>query len=373
MMFTAIMPDLQSSMHLSNEAVGLLIGSLMLGYAASSYPSSLLSNRIGEKWVICGGVALTAVSMMAFSFSKSFTGLVATGFMAGVGLGAYLPQGLTLLSREYPMSRVGYVIGMHETAAPAGQTLGPLFVSYTIATLGWPGCLQVWSLYAFAICVTVLLLVPSKRQAVEHNQGTVRRTHVSARLVFSVVALQAAIWSCNLGLLSMVPIYLAQTFLLDVPYVAFILGASRIVGAAGQLAGGYFSDRLGRIRILLAISVLVLVATLWITLTPFNAFYVGGLFFQAIVSSAFFPVFFAMVSDITDPSSRAKLMGLTNSIAGFIGGTVSPAVIGFLSDHFSYRVAFSYVIAMGLGGCVAAMYVYGKSKEISRSKALTQA
>jgi len=77
------------------------------------------------------------------------------------------------------------------------------------------------------------------------------------------------------------------------------------------------------------------------------------------------------VSDITDPSNRAKVMGLTNSIAGFIGGTVSPIVIGFLSDHFTFRVAFSYLIMMGLMGCVAALYI--RSKDISEARTGVQA
>jgi len=371
MMFTAIMPALQSSMQLSNEAVGLLVGSLMLGYAASSYPSAMLSSKFGEKWVICGGVALTALSLLAFSLSKSFVSLVVLGFLAGMGLGAYLPQGLTLLSKEYSKDRVGYVIGIHETAAPVGQALGPLFIWSAIAALGWSGCLQAWSLFALAIFVTVFFLVPGRGQVVRAPREPVERIRISNALLFSIIALQMAVWSCNLGLLSMVPVYLAQTFLLDVSYVAFIIGISRFTGAGGQLAGGYLSDRLGRTRVLLFTAVLVLVATAWVTLVPFGGFYVIGLFFQGIVSSAFFPVFFAMVSDITDPSNRAKVMGLTNSIAGFVGGTVSPIVIGFLSDHFTFRVAFSYLIAMGLMGCFAALYV--RSKDISEARTSVRA
>jgi len=311
------------------------------------------------------------LSLLAFSLSKSFVILIILGFLAGMGLGAYLPQGLTLLSKEYSMDRVGYVIGIHETAAPVGQALGPLFIWSAIAALGWSGCLQAWSLFALAICVTVFLLVPRRRQVVKASREPVKRARISNALLFSIVALQAAVWSCNLGLLSMVPVYLAQTFLLDVSYVAFIIGVSRFAGAGGQLAGGHLSDRLGRTRVLLFTAVMVLVATVWITLAPFGGFYVIGLFFQGIVSSAFFPIFFAMVSDIADPSNRAKVMGLTNSIAGFIGGTVSPIVIGFLSDHFTFRVAFSYLIVTGLMGCAAALYI--RRKDISEARTGLQA
>jgi len=370
MMFTAIMPALQSSMQLSNEAVGLVVGSLSFGYGALSYPFSLLSSKLGERRVICGGVALTTVSLLVFSASRSLVNLVILSFVAGAGLSAYLPQGLSLLSREYSKHHVGSVMGIHETAAPVGQTLGPLFVWSAIATLGWSGCLQAWSLYSLAIFIMVLFLVPGGKRIVKQSSRPAEELHTSNSLFFSMIAVQAAVWTCNLGLLSMVPVYLTQTFLLDVSYVAFIIGVSRITGAAGQLSGGYLSDRLGRTRILLLSTVMVFIATVWITSVPFSGFYVIGLFFQGIVSSAFFPVFFAMISDVTDPSNRAKMMGLTNSIAGFIGGTVSPAVIGFLSDRFTFQIAFLYPIAIGVVGCVGALYVWKTASAHSESNGI---
>jgi len=370
MLFTAIMPALQSSMELSNEAVGLVVGSLSFGYGTLSYPFSLLSSKLGERNVICGGIALTTVSLLGFSVSRSLASLLILSFVAGAGLSAYLPQGLSLLSREYPQYQVGSVMGIHETAAPIGQTLGPIFVWSAIATLGWSGCLQAWSLYSLAIFFMVLFLVPSGNHVVMHSSRHARKVHTSNSLFLSMVGVQAAVWTCNLGLLSMVPVYLTQTFLLDVSYVAFIIGVSRITGAAGQLSGGYLSDRLGRARVLQLLTVMVLIATVWITLVPFSDFYVTGLFFQGIVSSAFFPVFFAMISDVTDPSNRAKMMGLTNSIAGFIGGTVSPAVIGFLSDRFTFQIAFLYPIGIGVVGCVGTLYVWKTASAHSESNGI---
>jgi len=357
MMFTAIMPALQSSMNLSNQAVGLLVGSLSLGYATSSYPSSLMSGKLSERWVMCGGVALTTISLLIFSVTKSFVDLVVLVFVAGIGLGAYVPHGLSLLSSEYPAERVGSVMGLHETAAPIGQTLGPLFVWSTIGTLGWSGCLQAWGIYSLIIFVLILFLVPRRPQAVT-PQLSQKSRGLPASLLLSMVIVQAAVWSCNLGLLSMVPVYLTQTYLLDVSYVAFVLGASRMTGTLGQLTGGYFSDRVGRARVLLLTVVMVSVATIWITSVPFSTSYLVGLFFQGIVGSAFFPIFFAMVSDITDRFNRARIIGLTNTVASLIGGTVSPALIGFLSDQFTFRIAFLYPIIMGIVACVGAGFVW---------------
>ncbi|MFH0849000.1 MAG: MFS transporter [archaeon] len=365
MMFTAIMPALQTSMRLSNEAVGLLVGALSLGYAAMSYPSSLMSGRLQEKWIIFGGVAITTVSLLAFSISESLVSLLIFAFAAGAGFATYPPQGLSLLYREYPSQRLGLVMGLHETAAPIGQMVGPLFVWFAISTLGWSGCLQAWSGFSLIVGVLIMIFVPrSDRTVGSSHKMAPRPTRFS--LFFVMIIVQSAVWSCNLGLLSMIPVYLTKTFLLDVSYVAFILGISRITGAAGQIGGGYLSDRLGRTRILLLLTAMIFTATLWITLIPFNTIYIVGLFFQGLVGSAFFPVYFATISDIADDSSRARMIGLTNSISAFIGGTIAPAIIGGLSDRFTFQVAFSFPIVMGIVGCLGAIYVW-KHKPATRA------
>ncbi len=343
-----------------------MIGALSLGYAAMSYPSSLASGKLDEKWMICSGVALTTVSLFLFSISRSFVALLALSFTAGGGFGVYLPHGLFLLSREYPAHQVGSVMGIHETAAPVGQTLGPLFVWSAVEVLGWSGCLQAWTLYSTIVCILILLLIPKSKSTA---RSTIRpmTKHFPSSLFYTMVMVQSAVWVCNLGLLSMVPVYLTKTFLLSVSYVAFVLGVSRMSGAIGQLSGGYLSDKLGRTRVLLFLTIMVFFATVWITLVPFNGLYVTGLFFQGIVSSAFFPVFFATISDISDYSNRAKMIGLTNAVAGFVGGTVAPVVIGFLSDQFTFQIAFLFPIAVGIVGCFGAVYVtkvVGSSKKI---------
>jgi MFS family permease len=362
MMFTAIMPALQQSMQLSNEAVGLLVGVLSLGYGAMSYPSSLASGKLDERWIICGGVALTTIAFLAFSISQSFVALLALSFVAGAGLSTYLPQGLSLLSRGYPTNQLGSVMGIHETAAPVGQMLGPMFVWFFITAIGWSGCLQAWSLFSLAVCILVLLVVPKSKIVVGTSRRLETARSFSPSLFPAMVVVQSTVWACNLGLLSMIPVYLTKTFLLDVSYVAFLLGVSRMTGPIGQLSGGFLSDRLGRTRVLLFVTTMVFAATLWITLIPFNSIFVAGLFIQGVVSSAFFPIFFATISDVTDHSNRARMIGLTNSVAGIFGGTVTPFVIGFLSDQFNFQIAFLFPIAAGIVALLGALCIWMATK-----------
>lgn len=366
MMFTAIMPALQNSMQLSNQEIGLLVGALSLGYAALSYPASFASGRVDERWVISAGITLSSVSALVFSMSRSFAAMFVLSFLMGAGFSTYVPQAYSLLSREYSTHRLGFVLGVHETGAPVGQTVGPLFVWFTVGVLGWSGCLQAWVIFSLVVCILILFLVPKGKGVTQSPPKGAARKHLSPLLLLAMVATQTAVWSCNLGLLSMVPVYLAKTFLLDVSYVAFILGLSRVTGAVGQLAGGHLSDKLGRTLVLLSSTVMVFVATLWITLVPFSDFYVAGLFFQGIVSATFFPVFFATMSDITDYSNRARMVGLTNSVAGFVGGTVTPAVIGYLSDRFTFQTAFLFPIATGIVACATAFYVWNATSSVRK-------
>lgn len=357
MMVPALLPAIQASLLLSNWQAGNVIGVLNLGYAASAYPSGLYSTRFGPKRIICFGIVLTAVCMLLLTISQSYLTMLALTFIAGLGLGTYLPQGLALLSQEYGKRKRGTIMGVHETAAPIGQAIGPLFVSMMLLPLGWTGCIQAWFALA-AIPVISFLFVVSKYRANPSSGENIHEVREwPLRLYATVVLLNSCIWSANLGLISMIPIYMVQVFLLDAAFAAFLVGATRFSGAFGQLMGGALSDRVGRFKVLLAVVAVTAVSTVGVAFAPFGPVMIASMVIQAMATAAFFPVIFATVSDHTSSRTRAKVLGIINAAAGFIGGSLSPIIIGYLADEFNFKDAFLYPVILGFFACFLILYL----------------
>ena len=357
MMVPALLPAIQASLLLSNWQAGNVIGALNLGYAVSAYPSGLYSTRFGPKRIICFGITLTAVCMLLSTISQSYLTMLALTFIAGLGLGTYLPQGLALLSQEYGKRKRGTIMGVHETAAPIGQAIGPLFVSIMLLPLGWTGCIQAWFALAAIPVISFLFVVPEYRANLSSGENMHEAREWPLRLYATVVLLNSCIWSANLGLISMIPVYMVQVFLLDAAFAAFLVGATRFSGAFGQLMGGVLSDRVGRFKVLLAVVAVTAVSTVGVAFAPFGPVMIASMVIQAMATAAFFPVIFATVSDHTSSRTRAKVLGIINAAAGFIGGSLSPIIIGYLADEFNFKDAFLYPVILGFFACFLILYL----------------
>jgi len=357
MMVPTLLPAIQASLILSNWQAGTVVGALNLGYAVSAYPSGLYSTRFGPKRIICFGIALTAVCMLLFTISQSYLTMLVFIFVGGLGLGTYLPQGLVLLSQQYEKRKRGTIMGVHETAAPIGQAVGPLFVSMMILPLAWTGCIQAWFALAVIPIVSFLFLVPKYKADPGASENVHEGREWSPRLYATVVLLNSCIWSTNLGLLSMIPIYMVQVFLVDVAFAAFLVGATRFSGAFGQLVGGFLSDAVGRFKVLIAVVAVTAVSTVGVAFAPYGPILIASMVIQAMATAAFFPVIFATVSDHTSSRTRAKVLGVINAAAGFIGGSLSPMIIGYLADKFNFRDAFLYPVILGFFACFLILYL----------------
>lgn len=357
MMVPALLPAIQASLLLSNWEAGTVIGALNLGYAVSAYPSGLYSTRFGPKRIICFGIALTAVCMFVLAISPSYLTILVLIFIAGLGLGTYLPQGLALLSQQYEKQKRGTFIGIHETGAPIGQAIGPLFVSMMVLPLGWTGTIQAWFALAVIPIISFLFIVPKYGVNPTKNENIHQGREWSLRLYTTIILLNSCIWSANLGLLSMIPIYMVRVFLVDVAFAAFLVGATRFSGAFGQLVGGFLSDAIGRFKVLIAVVAVTAVSTIGVAFAPYGPIMIASMVIQAMATAAFFPVIFATVSDYTSSETRAKVLGIINTAAGFIGGSLSPMIIGYLADYFDFKNAFIYPVVLGFFACFFVLYL----------------
>ncbi|MEM3462486.1 MAG: MFS transporter [Candidatus Bathyarchaeia archaeon] len=355
MMVPALLPPIQASLSIPNWMAGALVGALNFGYAISAYPSGLCSARFGPRNIIVFGTALSAAFAFLLSISTSYPAMAMLAFIAGLGLGVYLPQALTLLSEHYGRGRRGAIIGIHETAAPIGQMAGPLWAGAMLSSLGWDGCLRAWALPGALIAIAFPIIAPKREEAVKRVDKAPGGGGWPLGLYIPTVLLVSFVWSANLGLISMIPLYMVRSSLADAAFAAFLMGITRFSGALGQLAGGLLSDMIGRLKVLMAIVLITAFSTVGVAFAPYGPAMIASMLVQAMAGSAFFPVTYAAISDNTSPGDRAKVIGVVNTSSGLLGGALSPMVIGYLADSFGFKAAFLYPVVVGFLACPLAL------------------
>lgn len=353
--FGAILPllplFLKDEAHASVSLIGVAAAAYYLGALMFSAPLGRLSDSVGRKPVIVGGVTLYAVATLLFLSTTQPLWFVFFRFVEGVGAGAVGPAGQALvadLSTEKTRSRA---YGWFTTAQFGGLVAGPGLAAILYRLVGGEG---LWSFYAIflfggvASAITAVVLwfalrepehTSSLREVSAHRapyRSLITRP-VGAFLIVAVtghfaMGVWEVLWSLWLDRLGASPGFISMT------WVAF--SAPMVL----SFVGGYLADRYSRWSLMFSGYALAAVAwvlygtttslTLFIVFNVMEGFAVAWsypakqAFLVQVVPSRWLGTVqglegtatqvAALVGTVTAPFLYTKLHGFVISIAGFV-------------------------------------------------------
>ena len=120
------------------------------------------------------------------------------------------------------------------------------------------------------------------------------------------------------------------------------------MGASLLLSAGFFADRFGRRRMLVAGYVLFAGGALLCALAPNVGWLLGFRVLQAVGGTALTPTSLAIVANIyPDPRERARAIGIWGISSG-IGLGLGPIIGGGTVEAFGWRAVFGVNAAIGV-------------------------
>jgi MFS family permease len=239
---TPLLPEYADDLDLSKTAAGVLTASYAAGTLIAALPSGFLAARIGSRQAMLVGLALIAVSSVAFAFAESVAVLDVARFAEGVGGACAWTGGLTWLMTAASAERRGEIIGAALAAAIFGILLGPVLGG--IATVTGPE----------VVFCAVAALAAGLGLRVFTTPGLPAPGAPPVRRVVAAIATRPVLFA---GWLVALPAILSGTFNVLVPLRMDELGATGLaIGAAFLIAAGIeaftapvigrLSDRRGR-------------------------------------------------------------------------------------------------------------------------------
>jgi predicted MFS family arabinose efflux permease len=316
--------------------IGLAIGVYGLTQALLQIPLGMLSDRVGRKPVIVGGLLVFASGSMIAATSVSIYGVIAGRALQGSGAIAATILALAAdLTREEHRTKVMAVIGLSiGTSFSLALVLGPILDQW----LGVPGIFWLTALLALGAIGIVLLLVPQPISSRLHRDAQVLTSAISQvlrnpqllRLNFGIFVLHMVLTAnfivipqllrdgAGLAVEQHWMIYLPVMLISFVLMLPFIILAERyrklkpvLLGAIGLLAAGEFVFAVNS----------------------------HGLFARAITMLVFFAAFNlleaslpSLVSKLTAPDIRGTSMGIYSTcqfMGAFVGGAAGGTVLQF--------------------------------------------
>jgi NNP family nitrate/nitrite transporter-like MFS transporter len=151
----------------------------------------------------------------------------------------------------------------------------------------------------------------------------------------------------NIGVFSMLPLYLQAERGLDQSVTNLLLSASRWAGMLSVTVTGWAVARLNAKAVAGAVLFLTGSATVGLGVCPTSWIWLP-LFVQSTLAPAFFPPAFAILTRIVPVSYRNLIVALIVAICMLIGGGVLPTLIGAFGDAGMFYAGFVLTGALTL-------------------------
>src|SRR5215471_4648456 len=167
----AVLPRIQSELHLTNSQAGLLATAFLVAYFLTSPVFGALGDRLSRTRLMSMGVIAWSVATVATGVMRNFTQLLMARSCVGVGEAAYATISPALLSDYFPRDLRGRAFSMFYVAIPVGAAAGYLFGGIIEAALGWRAAFYVVGLPGVAAALLALTAPDPPRGSAEETSA----------------------------------------------------------------------------------------------------------------------------------------------------------------------------------------------------------
>jgi len=347
-----LIPLLHTERGLSLAQAGLLASAPTLGLVLTLIAWGALSDRIGERWVIASGLAVTALAAVAAMFVDSYVALGALFLVGGMASASPNAASGRVVIGWFPKERRGLAMGIRQMCQPLGVAIAAVSVPLLAASGGIAAALVVPAVLCgvSAVLCAIGIVDPPRppRRAADGEEA-----HPQA--VWRPYRETSLLWRIHgVSMLLVVPQFTVSTFGLVwlVSQLHFsslaagiVIGVSQFAGAIGRIGIGVLSDRVGshlrplRWVSLCAVAVMLLMAAAS-ALGSVAAAVI--LIVAAIVTVADNGLAYTSVAEIAGPFWSGRALGAQNTGQFLAASVVGPAV-GALIGWVGYPLAFALV------------------------------
>ena len=362
--YSAVLPLIVEDWGLSGTDAGIVFGAFQAGYMLAIVPMGMLADRYSPRPVIALGAVGTGVASLAFAG-------VATGFLTGTVLrfvggmamaGVYVP-GMRFVSDWYPEAERGRAMGVYVGGFSFSSGLSFLLASNIAAAVDWRTAVAATSVGALVAGPAFLVLARESPSATARSGGGGfsidlslfrNRAYLSAVGVYSFHSWEVlGVRNWLLAFLVTVPAIAASG---GTALAGTLVGVTMAVGGAGNLVGGWLSDRLGRARtvaVALAISGTVSATIVALGGLSLPALTVVLLVYGVALTADSSPTSTAVTEAVADDRVGTALS--VQSFVGFFATVVSPVVFGIALDAAGFGLAFGTLAFGAAAGLVCAV------------------
>ena len=384
-----IAPSLIKEWGVSRPALGPVLSAALFGLAAGALSSGPLADRLGRKMLLVASVLVFGIACLGSAFSQSLEQLTALRFLTGLGLGAAMPNAVTLMSEYCPDRLRSTLTNAMFCGFPLGAAFGGFLAAWLIPQFGWRSVLALGGVAPLVLALAMLAMLPesvrfmvARRRPVERIRATLARVSGSAVSAASfslsesrpsgsgrsgialVLSREYLVGSVMLWLTYFMGLVIFYALINSMPILfkdagveprsATLIAALFPLGGCGAVLFGWLMDRFNGNKII-ALGYVVTAALIWLIGQAAGSLgslvvvvFVGGAFMNTAQSSlpALAAAFYPTAGRATGVS---WMLGF-----GRFGGIAGSFLVAELSRcHFTFSEIFTFVAVPGVIAALA--------------------
>jgi sugar phosphate permease len=344
-----LVPQMRAADGLSLAQAGTVVAAPSIGLLFTLIAWGAAADRYGERLVMAIGLGGSGLLLLAVGLGGPSIGLMFALFLlAGASTASVNAASGRAVMGWFAPSERGVAMGIRQTAQPLGVGVAALALPPLAQHWGFHAALLFPACFALVAAALVAWLVidpprPEKKTGAPkalspYREPTLWRLHgASALLVVPQFAVSA-----------FAPVYLVTTHHWSPLAAGWFLGAVQVLGAAGRLASGYWSDRVGsRLRPMRQLAVASAAAMLLVALGDVGRLWLVllALVLAAVITVADNGLGFTASAELAGIDWAGRAMGAQNT-AQNVAASLTPPLLGLVIGDSRYALAF----------CVAAIF-----------------
>jgi DHA1 family multidrug resistance protein-like MFS transporter len=305
----------------------------------------MLGDKYGRKPMVLRALVGLAISQALVGLSQNVLQLFLFRLLQGA-ISGFIASALALVSTSAPKNRVGYALGVLQSASAGGVVIGPFFGGLLADLFGYREIFFLTAVMCAAGAIAVFVGVSEvKPLAVEEKRFSVLDNY---RLMFTHKQLRLVALCLVLGQVSVLmaePIFalFVESFRSNTKFMATLAGAIfSVTGLFSTLSAPWWGKRNDREGFKQGV---------FIGMSFTGLAYIGHLFASNLAQLAFtrsvlgfarggvLPALYSLTSLYAPSERRSGMIAIASSMT-ILGNMIGPVIGGYVAGHFGIRSMF---------------------------------
>jgi MFS family permease len=351
-----LIPFIRSAFDLDYTQSGLVISAFTLAGGIGQLPAGWLADRVEPRKLLTMGISGVALAGILVGLSQTYLLMIVFLVLMGILSGGYHPTAPPLISALAKPEHLGKALGLHNIGGGASHFLTPLIAVAIANVWGWRSAYLAMAIPTAAFGIFFYLRLGLLNARKKASQGTAekkeefiasRPERLSRIVIFLIFSTFTA--AIIISIVSFIPLLMVDHFHMSKKTAASLLSVVYFAVFWASPLGGYLSDRVGSVRVTLAVCFIAGPVIILLTVLPFGfgvftlLILLGTVIFARMSASETFIV------SKTPPGIRSTVLGIY-FFTGMEGGGMLTPVLGYAIDRWGFQTAFTIA-----GGAVFAV------------------